>query len=54
MLKRFVRVLILLVSQKIARNINVCSGGDLCSPCFGNFSETPCMKVGFDLRIYLV
>ena len=29
-------------------HINVCSGADLCSPSFSNFSETPCMKVGFD------
>ena len=57
----FVRVLVLLVintgvSQKITllisssnyakRQINVCSGGDLCSPFFSNFSGTPCVKVG--------
>ena len=57
------------VSKKIAENwgtllisssnyakchLNVCSGGDLCSPFFGQFSETPCMKVGFDSMISLV
>ena len=35
-------------------HINVCSGGDLCSPFVSNFSETPCVKVGFDVRISLV
>ena len=34
--------------------INVCSGGDLCPPFFSNFSETPCIKVAFDVRISLV
>ena len=29
----------------------VCTGGDLCSSFFSNFSETPCMNVGFDVRI---
>ena len=41
-------------SSYAKRHINVCSGGDLCSPFFSNFSETPCMKVGFDVRISLV
>ena len=36
------------------RQMNVCSGGNLCSLFFSNFSETPCMKFGFDLRISLV
>ena len=36
------------------RQLNVCSGGDLCSPFFINFSEPPCMRVGFDERISLV
>ena len=35
----------------LKRHINVCTGGDLCSPFFSNFSETPCMKVSFDVRI---
>ena len=35
----------------LKRHINVCTGGDLCSPFFSKFSETPCMKVGFDVRI---
>ena len=35
-------------------HINVRSGGDLCSPFFSNFSETPCVKVGFDVRISFV
>ena len=32
-------------------HINVCTGGDLCSPFFSNFYETPCMKVSFDVKI---
>ena len=36
------------------RHTNVCSGGDLCSPFYSNFSETPCIKVGFDVRISLI
>ena len=36
----------------LKRHINVCTGGDLCSSFFSNFSETPCMKVGFDVRIF--
>ena len=35
----------------LKRHINVCTGGDLCFSFFSNFSETPCMKVGFDIRI---
>ena len=35
-------------------HINVCSGGDLCSLFFNNFSETHCIKVGLDIRISLV
>ena len=41
-------------SNYAKRHINVCSGGDLCSPFFSNVSETPSMKVGFDVRISLV
>ena len=41
-------------SNYAKRQLNVYSGGDLCSPFFSNFSETPCMKVGFDVRISLV
>ena len=35
----------------LKRHTNVCTGGDLCSPFFSNFSETPSMKVSFDVRI---
>ena len=35
----------------LKRHLNVCTGGDLCSPFFSNFPETPCMKVSFDVRI---
>ena len=42
-------------SNHAKRHINVCSGGDLCSPFFNNFSETHCIKkVGLDVRISLV
>ena len=41
-------------SNYAKRHINVCSGGNLCSPFFSNFSETSFMKVGFDVRISLV
>ena len=46
----------LLISSSIyaKRHINVCSRGDLYTPFFSNFSETLCMKVGFDVRISLV
>ena len=36
------------------RHINVCSGGDLCSPIFSIFSETPCVKIGFDFFLPLI
>ena len=46
---------LLISSSKYAKgHINVCSGGYFCSPFFGNFSETPCVKFGFDVRISLV
>ena len=35
----------------LKHHINVCTGGDLCSLFFSNFSETLCMKVSFDVRI---
>ena len=41
-------------SNYAKRHINVCPGGDLCFPFFGNFSETPCVKVGFDVRTSFV
>ena len=41
-------------SNHAKRHINVCSGGDLCSPFFNNFSETHCIKVGLDVRISVV
>ena len=46
----------LLASSSIyaKRDINVCSGGNLCFQFFSNFSETPCMTVGFDIKISLV
>ena len=54
--KRFVRVLFFLVintgcPQKLLKMGNTAlliSSSDL---FFSNFSETPCMKVGFDVRI---
>ena len=34
---------LLISSSNYAKHqINVCSGGDLCSPFFSYFSETPC------------
>ena len=55
LLKYMRNTALLIYSSKYAkRQLNVCSGGDLCSPFFSNFSETPCMKVGFDVRISLV
>ena len=46
----------LLISSSIyaKRHISVCSRGDLYTPFFSNFSETLCIKVGFDVRISLV
>ena len=41
-------------SNHAKRHINVCSGGDLCSPFINNFSETHYIKVGLDVRISLV
>ena len=39
-------------SNYTKRHINVCSGGDLCSPFLAIFPyETPCVKIGFDVRI---
>ena len=46
---------LLISSSNYAKyHINVCSGGDLCSPFIGNFSETPCVRVGFEIRISFV
>ena len=46
---------LLISSSNYAKcQLNVCPEGDLCSPFFSNFSETLCMKVGFDVRIFLV
>ena len=42
------------ISNYAKRHMDVYSGGDLCSPFFGNFSETPCLKIGFDVRISFV
>ena len=42
------------ISNYAKNNINMCSGGDLCSLFISNFSETPCVKVGFNVRISLV
>ena len=38
-----------LISSSIyaKRHINVCLGGDLCSPFFSNFSETPVFILGY-------
>ena len=46
--------LLISISDYAKCHINVRSGGDLCSPFFGNFSETPCLKIGFDVRISFV
>ena len=43
-------ILLISSSNYAKRHINVCSGGDLCSPFFSNFSEAPCVKDGFDVR----
>ena len=40
-------------SNYAKRHINVCSGGDLCSPFFSNLSETPCVKIGFECKDFL-
>ena len=46
---------LLISSSNYAKcHINVCSGGDLCSQFFSNFSETLCVKTGFDVRISFV
>ena len=48
-------ITLLITSSNYAKHlINVCSGGDLCSPFISYFSETPCVKVGFDVRISFV
>ena len=41
---------LLISSSNYAKTPYVCTGGNLCSS-FSNFFETPCMKVGFDVRI---
>ena len=41
-------------SNYAKRHVNVCSGGNLCSPFFSNSSETPCVIIGFDVRISFV
>ena len=42
---------LLISSSNYAKhNINVCSAGDLCYAFISNFSETPCVKVGFDVK----
>ena len=47
-------ILLISSSNYAKHHINVCSGGDLCSPFISNISETPCVKVGFDVRIFFV
>ena len=42
------------VQTMLKRYTNVYTGGVLCSPFLSNFSETPCMKVDFDVRISLL
>ena len=43
---------LLISSSNYAKTpLNVCTKGDLGSSFFSNFSETPFMKVGFDVRI---
>ena len=47
--------ILLISSSNYAKgHINVCPGSDLRYPSFSNFSETPCTKVGFDVRISFV
>ena len=41
-------------SNYAKRHLNVCSGGNLCSPFFRNFSQTPCAKIDFNVRISFV
>ena len=41
-------------SNYAKRHINVCSGDDLCSPVLAIFLKHPVMKVGFDVRIFVV
>ena len=46
---------LLISSSNYAKHhINVCSGGDLFSPFVSNVFETPCVKVGFDVRISFI
>ena len=40
-------------SNYAKRHINVCLGGDLCSPFVSNFSEIPCVKIGFNVNDFL-
>ena len=48
-------ITLLISSSTYAKcHINVCAGGDLCSLFSSNSFETPCMKVGFDVRIFLI
>ena len=33
--------------------MNVCLGGDLCSPFFSNVSEIPCVQIGFNVNDFI-
>ena len=48
LLKMANTTLLISSSNYAKRHINVCSGGDLCSPFFSNFSATPCVKIGLE------
>ena len=40
-------------SNYAKRHINVCLGGDLCSPFFSNFSEILFVKISFNVNDFL-
>ena len=53
--KRIRNTALLISSSNYAKlHINVYSGGDSCSPFSSSFSETSCLKIGFDVRISFV
>ena len=54
MLKMGSTALLIRVQTMLNCHINVCTGGDLCSPFFSNFLETLCIKVSFDVRMSFI
>ena len=54
MIKMGNTTLLISSSDYAKHQLNVCPGVYLCSPFFSNFSETPSLKAGFDVRISLV